>query len=135
MGVLLPLRTVETARGDFTSALWPVSPGTTKEVMTMNTRKDWPCKEGPFRCQHTRCRRASMVPAPADAVSAELRSFNFSTIDAVPDGITPDEWRRGMALLAITALARDEDYMTLPRAVTQAARASEWIRTGELPDA
>jgi hypothetical protein len=101
-----------------------------KEEMTMNTRKDWPCKEGPFRCRHTGCRTASAVPAPADAASAELHSFGFNTISAAPDGITPDEWRRGIALLAAASLHMPYGTSTA-NAIRDAREFARWIKEGD----
>lgn len=74
---------------------------------------------------------------PAGAPPPELRGFSFNTLNAAPDGVTPDEWRRTMGLLATALLsqARGGEFLTLFQATQRAARLADWIRTGEVPDA
>lgn len=57
--------------------------------------------------------------------------FPVHKVNAAPDGITPDEWRRGIALLASASM-----HMPYGTSITNAirdARAFErWIREGDV---
>lgn len=106
----------------------------------MTSKIQWPCMGDPGgTCQHKGCMPigARRLSVPQDGDQLEFDGDLVHVMDAAPDGITPDEWRRSMALHATALLsqARGGEFVTLPSAVRTAARIAEWIKTGELPDA
>lgn len=67
---------------------------------------------------------------PADATPPKLGGFHFNTIDAAPDGITPDEWRRGIALLAAASMHMPYGTSTA-NAIRDAREFAKWIKEGD----
>lgn len=89
----------------------------------------WPCLIHSGTCRHADCR-----PVPVAGVTEHLELITG------PDGVPPEEWRRGIALIA--AASESAAYATATslspgtqHVTKRAAQYAEWIRTGELPDA
>lgn len=90
-------------------------------------RDDWACGIGYGRCKHTGCKP---VPDPFAEIPVQ-------TLNAAPDGVTPDEWRRAQAVLTVATMSKTwgTEFLTVKAAVRRADLLAEWIRTGVLPDA
>lgn len=88
----------------------------------MNSTTGWPCVARPGNCIHDACRPDD------DTVSALVSRIN--TVDAAPDGVTPDQWRRGIALIAAASMT--QQYGSTPEySITIARKFEQWIREGD----
>jgi hypothetical protein len=83
----------------------------------------WPCKGDPGgRCQHETCK-------PPVEDTSEFNGYVLHTMDAAPDGITPDEWRRGIALIASASMHMPYGTSTA-NTIRDARTFEKWIREG-----
>lgn len=51
-------------------------------------------------------------------------------LNAAPDGITPDEWRRGIALIAASQL-HGQYGVTVDEVISDSRKFAEWIKDGD----
>ena len=56
--------------------------------------------------------------------------FPAHTVNAAPDGITPDEWRRGIALIASASMHMPYGTSTA-NTIRDARTFEKWIREGD----
>ena len=62
--------------------------------------------------------------------TSEFGGLNIHTMNAAPDGITPDEWRRGVALIAAASMSLPYGN-TSGNVILIAQKFEKWIKEGD----